>query len=515
MTGGEVLSFILPQMDDPIQITFLAIILVLMIGTMMSAHMTARTASWEKKWNRGTPDDSSDDLDIEHGSVTDLWHAVATAPEKIAEIMPGMLLVIGLLGTFLGLGLALNKASAILGQAEAMSAGSAADSMAHLMGLLQGLGTKFKTSTWGITGFILLKIWSEGTRFEEKRLTWVISKVKYELEGRKRQEIAEEAKKREALHAEIAMAATCVVTGLVEQVGKMLVLEKGQHLQLIQRFDKLNKGQGEALLELRANRETMTQFSARMLDVVESMAAGAQRMQEGADRIGAAADRMAQGADGVGEAAIGLVGAVNEFQTQFRDVLNDVRNDLGAAIKDMSAQAAVTLEKGSAQLSDATREISVALGVLSADVKNTMNEVKNSIGNALEIQRKASAEFTLSSRALNENIEATTGIVGKLARPIEDGLRAVSDSGQRMRSIGRSLDNSLDAMQRVVASLDPLSEALKPLASSHERQQELISALSPLHILPSNQQELIHQLRGLRSDLTTLPAPKAENHVEV
>ena len=84
----------------------------------------------------------------------------------------------------------------------------------------------------------------------------------------------------------------------------------------------------------------------------------------------------------------------------------------------MSAQAAVTLEKGSTQLSDATREISAALGGLSADVKNTMNEVKDSSGDALKIQRRVSEEFTLSSRALNENIEATTGIVGKLARPI-------------------------------------------------------------------------------------------------
>ena len=123
-------------------------------------------------------------------------------------------------------------------------------------------------------------------------------------------------------------------------------------------------------------------------------------MVEGADRIGAAADRMAHGADKVGEAANGLVGAVDEFQTQFTDVLNDVRNDLGAAIKDMSAQAAVTLEKGSKQLSDATREISAALGVLSADVKNTMSEGKDSMGDALKIQRRASEEFTLSSRAL-------------------------------------------------------------------------------------------------------------------
>jgi hypothetical protein len=501
MTGGEVMAFILPQMDDPIQVAFLLIILVLMFGTMISAHLTARPSSWEKKWNGGTPDDSSDDLDIEHGSVNDLLHAVATVPEKIAEIMPGMLLVIGLLGTFLGLGLALNKASAILGQAQAMSAGAAADSLSHLMGLLQGLGTKFKTSTWGITGFIFLKVWIESTRFEEKRLTWVISKVKAELEMRKRQKIAEASNKREALHAEIAAVAAHVVAGLEEQIGKMLVLEQGQHKQLIQRIENINKGQGELLVELRANREAMTQFSASMLSVVDNMGRVAQRMVEGADRIGSAADRMAQGADKVGKAANGLVGAVDEFQTQFTHVLNDVRNDLGAAIKDMSAQAAVTLEKGSAQLSDATREISAALGVLSADVKNTMNEVKHSIGDALKIQRRASEEFTLSSRALNENIEATTGIVGQLARPIEDGLRAVSDSGQHMRSVGRSLDSSLAAMRRVIESLEPLSEALKPLASSHKHQQELISALSPLHLLVSKQLEIVNELRELRSEL--------------
>ena len=69
-------------------------------------------------------------------------------------------------------------------------------------------------------------------------------------------------------------------------------------------------------------------------------------------------------------------------------------------------------------------------------------------------------------------------------------------------------------MQRVVESLVPLSEALKPLASSHEYQQELISALSPLHQLQDKQQELIKELRGLRSDLITPLVPKTENLVE-
>lgn len=125
----------------------------MMLVTISATHWYARDASWAKKWNNGTLDDLNDDLDIDHGSVTDLWHAVETSPEKLAEIMPGLLLVVGLLGTFLGLGLALNHASNILGQSNALSAAGAADSMQQLTGMMHGLGTKFKTSTWGITGF--------------------------------------------------------------------------------------------------------------------------------------------------------------------------------------------------------------------------------------------------------------------------------------------------------------------------------------------------------------------------
>lgn len=63
----------------------------------------------------------------------------------MAEIMPGILLILGLLGTFLGLSMALNKASSIL--IDANSAAGMDSAMSNLMGMMEGLGTKFKTST--------------------------------------------------------------------------------------------------------------------------------------------------------------------------------------------------------------------------------------------------------------------------------------------------------------------------------------------------------------------------------
>lgn len=504
MNPSEVLHFLLPQPGDPLQVGFFAIILLMMGFTIISAHLAARPTSWERKWNRGTPNDSSDDLDIEHGSVTDLWHAVATAPEKLAEIMPGMLLVVGLLGTFLGLGLALNHASNILGQANALSASSAANSMQDLLGLLQGLGTKFKTSTWGITGFVLLKIWSELTRFEEKRLAWVIGKVKTELESRKQALSAAEAAKQDALFTQISNAAGNISKAFAEQVTLQKEHDKALHQHAMHRLEDAVKSVREDLqkvhVDTRGTNLAMVQFTESIQGVVENVAEAAQSMASGADKVGVAANE--------------LVNAVDAFRSQFTDVLDNVRKDLGTAIHDMSTQASETLGRGSSQLGEATREISVALGMLSADVKETMGEVKGSINKALEIQQRAANEFTLSSRALNENIAATTGMVDKLGKPIEDGLRSVSDSGQHMRGIGKTLEKSIMSMDEVVARLVELPAALEPLKTFPNNHQALISALMPLSAL-SEQQTILRDIQELLEDMQSRKISTETAHVEL
>lgn len=491
MNLEEVLSFLLPQSGDILQAGFLTIILLMMGLTIISAHLTARPASWERKWNRGTPHDLSDDLDIEHGSVTDLWHAVATAPEKLAEIMPGMLLVVGLLGTFLGLGLALNHASNILGQPNALSASGAASSMQDLLGLLQGLGTKFKTSTWGITGFVMLKIWSETTRFEEKRLTWVIAKVKTELDNRKQAQSAAEAAKLNALFAEIGNAANTLVQTFATEISRVIDSTKLSHQHTLHFLGKSITGIREDLRQIQVDTQSthasMAEFTEGTQRVIGNMAETAQQMATGADKIG--------------DAAHGLNSTIEAFQNQFTEVLDTVRTDLGRAINDMSAQASETLTRGSAQLGAATKEISVALGVLSADVKETMGEVKGSIAQALAIQEKSAREFTLSSQCLNENIAATTGIVDKLGKPIEDGLRSVADAGQHMRGIGKTLERSIKSMEEVAVQLTSLPvtlEALKHLPANHEA---LLSALGPFKAFSEQHESVLGEIQGLRADM--------------
>lgn len=510
MNTSELLGFITPQ-AEPLQLSFFILIVTMFIGTIISTHMNAKSASWEKSWNSGTPDDHTDDLDIDHGSVTDLWHAVETKSEKLAEIMPGMLLVVGLLGTFLGLGLALNHASNILGQSNATSAVGSANNMQDLLSMMQGLGTKFKTSTWGIVFFLLLKVWSSWLRFDEKRLTWVIRKVKSELECRKVQALEAEFKKQQTLFEQINQAAGQIVQGFTSNLEKLSESQKTHHQQTLQ---FLGKGIQTVRSDLASIYTAIQSDSTTMKQVLEQSTQGFRgdlanikvATQASSDAMvgfvnstqtiikdmSAASNKMADGAHKVGVAGSGLVEAVDEFSTQFKQVLGDVRTDLSTAINDMSDQAARTLEQGTKELGKATYEISAALGVLSQDVTTTMNGVKDSIGKSLKIQEEGAVLFRRSSDTLNENVTATTELVEKLGEDIRSGLQAVSDSGRRMVSIGKSLET-------IVPKMSDLLPALEPLKTLHIHQQSLLDETKTLRadLLKINSRQELHFEKSL------------------
>ena len=485
MKASELLGFIVPQFE-PLQMAFFILILAMFFGTIISTHMNAKEASWESNWSNGTPNDHSDDLDIDHGSVTDLWHAVTTKSEKLAEVMPGMLLVVGLLGTFLGLGLALNHASDILGQSNALSATGAANSMQDLMSMMQGLGTKFKTSTWGITFFLLLKVWSSWIGYEEKRLTWVIGKVKSELECRKNQELETASNKQHALFSQIDKAAEQIVQGFTHNIQNLSEAQKSFHQQTFEKFLKgMQVIHGDLVninTSIQSDRTSIKLVLEQSIQGVRDDLASINLSTQASSQamvgfvssthtiikdMSAASNKMADGADKVGVAGSSLVKAVDDFSTQFTQVLGEVRTDLSTAINDMSEQAAQTLQQGTKELGKATLEISTALGVLSQDVTTTMNGVKDSIEKSLKIQQEGAILFRRSSDTLNENVTATTGLVQKLGEDIRSGLQAVSDSGRRMASIGKSLET-------IVPKISDLLPALEPLKTLHNQYQPLL-----------------------------------------
>lgn len=171
----DIINFINP-FGDMLSTVFILLLVSLSIATMIWLIVSAKVENWESNWNGEHLEDNTS-LDSEHGSVHELAEAVSTKAEQVADIMPSMLLVIGLLGTFIGLGIALNSASEVLANANTSGMDNA---MTNLMALMEGLGAKFKTSTWGLLCFIALNIFLNILGFKEKRLAWAIAKIKQE-----------------------------------------------------------------------------------------------------------------------------------------------------------------------------------------------------------------------------------------------------------------------------------------------------------------------------------------------
>ncbi|KPG98295.1 hypothetical protein AEQ67_13125 [Pseudomonas sp. RIT-PI-q] len=176
---GEILQFLTPSLSNPLEVFFFSIILFGLLLSLITSQVFGQPAKWEKNWRGGARINA---LDIEHGSIGELSHAVASGWERFASNMPGLLLIVGLLGTFLGLGLALDKASTIL-QGHDDSLNAMSGSLTQLTGMMKDLGTKFKTSTWGIIAFIMIKLWEAAPwSAESKRTDWCLEHMKEEID---------------------------------------------------------------------------------------------------------------------------------------------------------------------------------------------------------------------------------------------------------------------------------------------------------------------------------------------
>lgn len=662
----DILNFLTPG-KDPLQVIFFTLIVLCSLGSVCWVTAKARPKSWERIWQGGAGQDEGA-LEIEHGSVEELSQAVASSAEKVAVILPGMLLVLGLLGTFLGLGLALDHASSILQKSGGTSVGAMGNAMQDLTSMMQGLGTKFKTSTWGIIAFILLKIWESINGFEARRLAWCIGKMKSELASARQRQAAQQHAQEELLRqlqkatsdtlsdvsikqAQFLAAATAEQTNFLrtsldantqtlvtamssvwanqtEELKRLHSMQESHWdnrlTALGERLDSLGRSQTEqhherlnslqALLTSAQNRETAqanfardsqacqqaafaelnqrldeqqgiaTRCESSLAAIVTASQASEQVLSDftctSRDNLNAlknAGMTMGSAAKQVGHSAKELAAVVNELNTQMTTVMSDVKEGLGETLATLNAdfshnlkqmgdqseaatsnlvdvmhivksdlgetianlnsnfsrnlnqmgeqleaansklaqvmeaikadlggtinamdegfrcnliQMGSQLERATGELSDvmnlvktdlsgtirgmsedfnrsllvmtdnlgdATCNISKAIDSMSITVNSAMENVAGNMKSTAEAQKKTTREFEQVSESLNTNILAMTSLVDKLSADIKGGLRAVSESGQRMVSLDKRYAGVSEALEAVPVAVELLT----------------------------------------------------------
>lgn len=148
----ELINFLLPKTELD-WIFFLAIAFCFVI-TILSAFIVRRSV--DKALDMSSASESfTDGANIRNYLANDKW-------DKIFENGAGFVLILGLLGTFLGIGLAIQDASKVIVSLNSFSSGAttsnAMDTVGKLAPVLSDIGTKFKISAWGIGSHILIRL---------------------------------------------------------------------------------------------------------------------------------------------------------------------------------------------------------------------------------------------------------------------------------------------------------------------------------------------------------------------
>ncbi|MCA1324212.1 hypothetical protein [Herbaspirillum sp. alder98] len=221
------LSFFLPQLDGSIfatlQIIFALVFVAAIILIPVLTRLNARPGNWQR---RLAAIEGADHQAAIHDTPEQLSQAVATAPERWADVLPSLLLVFGLLGTFIGLGLALNDAAGVLG---------GADALGSLTPILDALGSKFKISTWGIIAFLFLKIWAMLFPVDAARLAWSTRTIQQRAALAAEQQIQKEA-----------AAGLQQIAPIVQSIDALLAVQRAEaqrahvrHAELLEALQRL------------------------------------------------------------------------------------------------------------------------------------------------------------------------------------------------------------------------------------------------------------------------------------
>lgn len=437
----EILRFLTPSLSNPLEVFFFSVIMFGLLLSLITSQVFGRPAKWEKNWCGGARINA---LDIEQGSVGELSHAVATGWERFASNMPGLLLIIGLLGTFLGLGLALDKASTIL-QGHDDSINAMSGSLTQLTGMMKDLGTKFKTSTWGIVAFIVIKLW-EGAPWsaESKRTDWCLGRMKAEIDLSRKAAIA--------LHAERDQMN---LTAL-ETVGTRLIEAfSAQGLQLSTELKQLKA------VEFQNGRQSEVQLNV-LSEKLASLAVENDLGRKAALALHTETEQASRAAlENVG---IRLIEAFNIQGLKLASELKQLQ--------------AVELQNGKQSESQLT----------------ALDERLASMAAESDLGRKAAlvmlTESEQASRAALENvgnrmIEAFSAQGLQLASELKQLQAVESQNGKHVESHFNALDTQLSGHQRQLCEIVKLSESLPKIAEMSTQLSHLVNVEESLKSLPT------------------------------
>lgn len=475
VTLSDYFKYFVPQ--SGIEGVFLGIIIVLSVGTALGVWLSTRERKgrincWEKRWTNNTVE-TDDDLKVEHGSIHELSRAVELPAEKMADVLPSMLLIIGLLGTFLGVGVALNEASKVLIDPNANSAQIVENAqktvetleevtksknlLDEMMGMLDGLGALFKSSIYGIIGFFGFTFWKNRWGSDKARFKWCVARCNKEIEYKKKIQDQNTNKIINALNK------------VNESIGESIAdcIQKSLQTALVKGFENVNKNLNEmnSSLCLTLEKTVVDQFKSlnkEMKSQVNETKAVVKKLENLANQSESQTNAMnslsqtmteqftfvADSAKSMGTAADALAKSVDEFRPAVTETLESIREQFIKSITDSS----VVMEHAGKSILNAVNEMSKKSKEGQDKLDETLSDFNKRINGTLK-------DIKQTTLAMEEQGNKHVRTIQELSEKIDEKLVSISTANLKIRSGMKELPKDLsqainDTLQEVKQSIN-------------------------------------------------------------
>jgi ABC-type transporter Mla subunit MlaD len=425
ITFADVRDF-LSIAGEPLPLVLVSVMALATLIVIVWTAISANPVTWKSNWRDGMGDN--------YASAQDVSQSIAHLSERLCAILPGVLLILGLLGTFIGLGIALTHASV----------GLESPDSPDLRLALDGIGAKFKTSAWGIIFFLLVRMVTTFSGWEEKRLSWCLARIEQE-------KVKVAVKQREFQ--------TALSTGIQNQVRQA---ERSTFPVL----ERMSDGIAKFVAANEANMAKIGNAAQSMADAAASMVGSAGKMKEASGELK--------------KAAAGLEDQIKAFGDKVDTTLLSINAGLSASIEKMEKTFGTKMGDMADSMSKSTGEIGSTMSKLQESVEKTMNDVRKAIVESGEAQTQTIQGFESAAELLRENAVEMAEPIKGLSTEVRKQLQALSEIGLDTVELGKINKDNAGKLRETIegqsSNLDALTKSLtKVLAAADDRSDTLAS----------------------------------------
>ena len=451
ISAQDLFSFVTLTAKEAFAWVIVSIMAASSIVVLFGTWWKAKEWRWQSRWSSGMSD--------EYSSAEDLSLAIAHPIERWCAALPSLLLVLGLLGTFIGLGVA-------LGSAEVDS------DLDELQKVIGGLGAKFKTSAYGIFFFLLVRLTSMGFAWDSRRLMWCLERIKKEKDERKKNDRNFSEEMLKALIFKLKMSEE-KVTPILERIEDYSNATQASLSRFVEASAK--------------NIENMKRAASDMAGAAAMMAGSAETMQ-------GASSALDQSASGLGE-------QINAFGENVRTTLTSINDGLTSTIEKMDQTFEDKMEKMADSMAASTGKIDATMGKLQSSVDTTMGDVSTAIQQSAEMQTEAQDAFNAAADLLTDNASKMIEPIKLLRTDLKDNMTHFAHTGIEVAQLSKDNKATSKRLEELFGKMKNLLEGVEGIisqsnAESRDVLKEIARCNANLAVLKEQAERLAGSFAG-------------------